>query len=277
MLNIPPIGADMEIELESLPKLSSPPSMAFPTSSSDYAGQEAASAEKSSGKHGDSVEARGKGGAGQGKYLEFELRQVHSLSNDAQVIFRDVPPRPKDEAKIDWNPTTPTSSSAPTLVSISHPPSSSSTHRLKTRKVKTFKPPPFQVIQQARTWSRAHGQSLNRDASGNRPLGYPDVDVFWEEEEVEGPDVEDRQTLLELAKMTNNAYVEPQDPAWYDLGDEWVHVSYRISLPEILIQAQLHWLNKSAFFCSYYGILIVLSLWLGCGRLSRSCFFYPRQ
>jgi hypothetical protein len=36
-----------------------------------------------------------------------------------------------------------------------------------------------------------------------------------------GPDVESRATLLELAKMTNNAYVEPDDPAWYDLGANW--------------------------------------------------------
>ncbi|KAG5221375.1 lipase atg [Salix suchowensis] len=33
---------------------------------------------------------------------------------------------------------------------------------------------------------------------------------LWDEpEEVDGPDVENRQTLLELAKMTNNAYLEP--------------------------------------------------------------------
>ena len=33
--------------------------------------------------------------------------------------------------------------------------------------------------------------------------------------------MESRETLLELAKMTNNAYVEPSDPAWYDLGTGW--------------------------------------------------------
>ncbi|TFK63698.1 hypothetical protein BDN72DRAFT_847329 [Pluteus cervinus] len=25
--------------------------------------------------------------------------------------------------------------------------------------------------------------------------------------------------------MTNNAYVEPKDPAWYDLGEDW-NISY---------------------------------------------------
>ncbi|KJA19504.1 hypothetical protein HYPSUDRAFT_69247 [Hypholoma sublateritium FD-334 SS-4] len=47
----------------------------------------------------------------------------------------------------------------------------------------------------------------------------------WFPDEIEGPDVEVRETLLELAKMTNNAYVEPDDPAWYDLEGRW-NVSY---------------------------------------------------
>ncbi|KAG8888083.1 putative lipase atg15 [Tulasnella sp. 332] len=43
----------------------------------------------------------------------------------------------------------------------------------------------------------------------------------WEEGEVIGPDIESRETLLELAKMTNNAYEERDNPAWYSLGDDW--------------------------------------------------------
>ena len=46
----------------------------------------------------------------------------------------------------------------------------------------------------------------------------------WDEEEIVGPDVESRETLLELAKMTNNAYVEPEDPYWYDLEGKWSEV-----------------------------------------------------
>ena len=46
----------------------------------------------------------------------------------------------------------------------------------------------------------------------------------WDEDEVSGPDVENRDTLLTLAKMTNNAYVEPSDKAWYNLGDNWTVV-----------------------------------------------------
>jgi len=39
--------------------------------------------------------------------------------------------------------------------------------------------------------------------------------------EIEGPDIEDRLTLLELAKMTGNAYALPGHSNWYDLDDMW--------------------------------------------------------
>ncbi|EIN09963.1 alpha/beta-hydrolase [Punctularia strigosozonata HHB-11173 SS5] len=43
----------------------------------------------------------------------------------------------------------------------------------------------------------------------------------WEEDEIIGPDVESRETLLLLAKMTNNAYLNPGETGWYDLGEGW--------------------------------------------------------
>jgi hypothetical protein len=46
----------------------------------------------------------------------------------------------------------------------------------------------------------------------------------WEEKQILGPDVERRETLLQLAKMSNNAYVMPNDSAWYDLGNSWTPV-----------------------------------------------------
>ncbi|KAJ9109710.1 hypothetical protein QFC19_001940 [Naganishia cerealis] len=42
----------------------------------------------------------------------------------------------------------------------------------------------------------------------------------WEEMEVEAPDVTDRETLLSLAMMSSNAYIEPDTPEWYPL-DNW--------------------------------------------------------
>jgi lipase ATG15 len=50
-------------------------------------------------------------------------------------------------------------------------------------------------------------------------------DIPWEEDEISGPDVESRETLLELAKMTHNAYIDPDDPAWYELDRNWTVVS----------------------------------------------------
>lgn len=47
----------------------------------------------------------------------------------------------------------------------------------------------------------------------------------WDEDEIDGPDVTDHDTLLTLAKMTFDAYVEPSDSTWYDLGDRWNSVS----------------------------------------------------
>lgn len=46
--------------------------------------------------------------------------------------------------------------------------------------------------------------------------------VDWIEESVNAPDVTERRVLLELAKMTNNAYHSlPGSSGWYDLGGEW--------------------------------------------------------
>lgn len=41
----------------------------------------------------------------------------------------------------------------------------------------------------------------------------------WEEDEIVGPNVESRETLLELAKMTNNAYLQPNETGWYSLNE----------------------------------------------------------
>jgi lipase ATG15 len=50
------------------------------------------------------------------------------------------------------------------------------------------------------------------------------TNLLWEEEEIAAPDIESRDTLLTLAKMANNAYVEPGDPAWYELDSNWTVV-----------------------------------------------------
>ena len=50
----------------------------------------------------------------------------------------------------------------------------------------------------------------------------------WDEAEVPGPNVTDRETLHALAMMTNNAYYQdPEKKGWYDLGSDWNSVSVR--------------------------------------------------
>ncbi|KAJ7757799.1 alpha/beta-hydrolase [Mycena maculata] len=118
--------------------------------------------------------------------LSFELRHLHAVSPGAHVVFADVP---QQAVILEEN-----------------------SHALQTRTIRTYKPPSFALYAQARAQSMRFGQSLLQD--------FP-----WEEEEITGPDVEDRVTLLELGKMSNNAYVESNDTAWYELGEEWT-VSY---------------------------------------------------
>ncbi|KAJ7649883.1 alpha/beta-hydrolase [Roridomyces roridus] len=83
---------------------------------------------------------------------------------------------------------------------------------LETRRIKTYKPQSFALHAQARIQSMRFGQSLLQE--------FP-----WEEEEIVAPDVEKRGTILELAKMSSNAYIEPNTTGWYELGANW-SVSY---------------------------------------------------
>jgi len=57
----------------------------------------------------------------------------------------------------------------------------------------------------------------------------------WDEDWIPGPDVSKRETLLLLAKMTSNAYVEPNTDGWYNLTDKWdivrrLFISYRVAI-----------------------------------------------
>lgn len=92
--------------------------------------------------------------------------------------------------------------------------SESSVHSISTRSLKVPKPRSHEDFVLARMRWR-------RKESDGKELG-------WDEDEVVAPNAEDRETLLELAKMTNNAYVEPGDPAWYNLTEKWNNVG---SLP----------------------------------------------
>lgn len=121
--------------------------------------------------------------------LQFELRHLHAVSSStAHVIFSDVSPQALKTLSSDTSGST------------------KSSYSIRSRLEKTFRPSSFAAHERARLRSLRFGENEWLD---------------WDEEETIGPDVESRETLLELAKMTNNAYVDPEDPAWYDLGDGW--------------------------------------------------------
>ncbi|KAI0255131.1 alpha beta-hydrolase [Lactifluus subvellereus] len=71
--------------------------------------------------------------------------------------------------------------------------------------VRTARPSSAAAFVEARTLSM-RGQSASLD---------------WKVDEISGPDVSKRETLLLLAKMTSNAYIEPNTDGWYNLTDEW--------------------------------------------------------
>ena len=83
------------------------------------------------------------------------------------------------------------------------PPSFTSTeHVINSRHIKAYQPSSLFAFENAR--ARA-AQSLETP-----------VDL-WTSVNIPSPDTEDRATLLELAKMSNNAYFSPGDKSWYTL------------------------------------------------------------
>lgn len=88
--------------------------------------------------------------------------------------------------------------------------SAASTHSVTTRRTTVPRPKLQADFHRARRRARTEGILETLD---------------WEEDEIVAPDATNRETLLELAKMTNNAYLEPGDDGWYNLTDNWNKVS----------------------------------------------------
>ncbi|KAG9314957.1 Ctf8-domain-containing protein [Chiua virens] len=116
--------------------------------------------------------------------LQFELRHQHAVSSDAHILFTDIPQVPTSALTGGYR----------------------TTYTLTTKRTTSFRPASFHAHEAARLRSIRHAQSS---------------DLPWWEDEITAPDVDARETLLELAKMGNNAYITPDDAAWYELGDHW--------------------------------------------------------
>ncbi|KAI0345336.1 alpha/beta-hydrolase, partial [Trametopsis cervina] len=79
---------------------------------------------------------------------------------------------------------------------------------LKATPTTLWRPLSPSTLQNARTASLHHSESLSER-------------VEWEEVQVMGPDVSDRHTLGQLARMTGNAYALPGGKGWYDVDEAW--------------------------------------------------------
>ena len=79
-----------------------------------------------------------------------------------------------------------------------------------TSSIRTYRPTSFAAYSDAIRRSVRHAQSSLLD---------------WRDDEVQGPDVNSRETVLTLAKMTYDAYLEPSDKEWHELGPDWNYVS----------------------------------------------------
>ena len=87
----------------------------------------------------------------------------------------------------------------------------------------------FSIPTKPMTVHRPASQALLRSArfrGGNVP---------WEPSEVYGPDVQDRETLLLLAKMASNAYTEPDKSDWYDISP-WNIVSAFLNFAPLVVK-----------------------------------------
>ena len=119
--------------------------------------------------------------------LVFELRHQHGVTPEGAIVFND-PLRTQQALSL----------------------ARSSSHSVSTRHIRRTRPRSQEAFQSARTRSRLFRENTVID---------------WDEDEIEAPNVEKRETLLSLAKMTNNAYLEPGETGWYELGKEWNVVS----------------------------------------------------
>ena len=123
--------------------------------------------------------------------LRFQLRHLHGLTNTSRVVLSDVPRSHKY-----------LSTYGSVVEDLSRP--------MKTRRTNVSRPASREAYVRARDRSRLYGES-----EGVRTLD-------WDEDEVVGPDLTSRETLLLLAKMTSNSYYKtPGEAGWYELDEGW--------------------------------------------------------
>ena len=101
----------------------------------------------------------------------------------------------------------------------------SDTYEIPTRDIKSYSPESHTAFMSARSRSMRYMQS--------QPL-------MWEDHNIPGPDVNKRQALLQLAKMTSNSYVQPGDKDWYEVDSTWNVVRSDFLLQWLLFRNPFH-------------------------------------
>lgn len=172
--------------------------------------------------------------------IVFELRHFHALTDDGKgVVFSNVhsrqpsaSPPPGEEA----------AGAAQQLIGFSP-----TSFTVPTRSLATLRPSSFSALQDARRlianrtrphdfWAHEHEHAHRRANIRNSRIagggGAGDraraaTGFGWEEEDVVGPRTEKRQTLVQLAKMTFNAFYDGPEAhqEWYKLDSHWNMVS----------------------------------------------------
>lgn len=102
---------------------------------------------------------------------------------------------------------------------------------LNSRPMTVYRPRSLETLHNARRQSMRYGES-------------PVEPLEWDVKEVLGPDVENRHTLAQLARMSGNAYALPGLPNWYEVDQAWNQVS-------IIYLFLLTQLNKSSIRVSH--------------------------
>ncbi|KAF8940889.1 Alpha/Beta hydrolase protein [Dissophora ornata] len=85
-------------------------------------------------------------------------------------------------------------------------------HQVKVKTTTTLKPRGEEFKSFRSKGFRALGLSQREQSFGPES---------WTREVVETPDVMDKETIVQLAKMNYNSYTEVASPGWYDIEDNW--------------------------------------------------------
>jgi lipase ATG15 len=127
---------------------------------------------------------------------------------------------------------------------------------LKARPMTVYRPKSLEAHEHARLRSLHQGET---------------EPVEWEEVVVLGPDVQDRHTLSQLARMTANAYQLPGHKNWYELDASWNVNAVNISLQLLMTH------HLISVFRAFHLVGITMKMDSGAmsfvlGTILRSCF-----